>query len=625
MFISLHTHSDHSLKDGFQTVKDMLSYASALGQTAIALTDHGTMSGCGEGMRFADDYGIKFIPGCEHYLANDLTIKDKQVQHIVLLAMNATGYRNLNIITTLAHRPENFYRKPRIDMDMLRKYNEGIICTTACIAGCQEKAKELKEIFGDRLYIEIHTNSLKDQKPANKHWLEIADKYDIPFYAAQDAHYTVCTQAEAQRSWTPYDYDNGDGQGYDVCDDYFLHTEEEVRRALSYLPQDVVDLSIKNTEVAANRCTFKMKYGEDHYPKSKYADPKLEVRRRVWAGCKEKGVDKDQHHIDQIKHEIDILGKVNYFDYFLLVSDLINWCKQKGIRTGVGRGSVVGSDVAYMMGITGVDPLAHKLIFERFAHTQRVSPPDIDTDVPRGRRQEVIQHIKDEYGQVYQVVTFGHMDDKAAIKRAAKALMIDHTSADKLCKQYDSIDAITNIPQVDKKQVLDKLQESEFDLWMGTARQFKGKIQNYGTHASAVVVLTTDPYDFCAVERFKDDQYNLNYEFHDLEAMGLLKLDILGLETLDVIDECLDLIPATPKIDLSRIPPDDHKAFELLQRGYTDGIFQLESPMMGRLIQNIKPESIDDVNSIVALGRPGPLQAGVADTYIAGRVTAHGK
>lgn len=605
-FVSLHTHSDHSLRDGFQTVESILSYTSAMGQNAVALTDHGTMSGCGEGFRRASDFDIKFIAGCEHYLANDLTIKDKQVQHIVLLAMNQQGYRNLNIITTKAHSLENFYFRPRIDLDLLRKYNEGIICSTACLAGCQNKAKELLEIFGNRLYIEIHTNGLSAQKKANLDWLDISDKLGVPFYIAQDAHYTTQAQAESQRSWTPYTY--GDG-GYELCDDYYLHSEDEVRQALSYLPQDIVDLGINNTQVVADRCTFEMKYGENHYPRAKYPNPKNEVRKRVWQGCKEKGIDKDQTHIEQIKHEIGVLEKVDYFDYLLIISDLVNWCKANNIRTGVGRGSVVGCDVAYCMGVTKVDPIANKLIFERFANPERVTPADIDTDVPRGKRQDVIQHIKDEYGQVYQVVTFGKMANKSAIKRAGQALNINHEIIDKICK---NIETIEDLPATYSGT---DLMLGEYQLLVNTAKQFRGKLQNYGTHASAVVVLTTDPYDYCAVERFGEGQYNLNYEFHDLEAMGLLKLDILGLETLDIIDGVMAQIPDDQKPDLYNLP-EDPETYANMSKGNLDGVFQFESSMMSGLIKKIEPKKLEDLIHIVALGRPAPLKAGITEDFI---------
>ena len=609
MFISLHTHSDHSLRDGFQTVDSILQRTAELGQTAVALTDHGTMTGCGEGFRHCKDHGIKFIAGCEHYLANDVTVKDKQVQHIVLLAMNKTGYRNLNILTTIAHSPSNFYFKPRLDLGLLLKYNEGLICTTACIAGCQSKIRELKEIFGDRLYIEIHTNSLKEQAPANRQWLQLADKFGVPFYAAQDAHYTYKEDASAQRAWTPFTYADGDNEdGYTPCDDYYLHSEEEVWEALSYLPQDVVELAISNTQVVADRCDFMPEYGVNHYPRSNYSKPKDEVRMRVWNGCKEKGLTKSDKHIAQIRHEIDVLQKVDYFDYMLIVSDLINWCKDNGIRTGVGRGSVVGCDVAYLMGITKVDPLERRLIFERFTNTERVSPYDIDIDVPRGKRQDVIQHIKDEYGQVFQVVTFGKMANKSALKRAAQSLNIPHEVADSLCRNMEELEDLPT------KNDDPSLLPEEYDLLIKTAKQFRGKLQNYGTHASAVVVMTTDPYNFCAVEKF-GDQYNLNYEFKDLEAMGLLKLDILGLETLDIIDNVLALVPKEDRPDMDMLP-ESSQVYETLNKGYTKGVFQLESNMMTRLIRDIHPDNINDLVHIVALGRPGTLQAGITGEFI---------
>ena len=594
----------------------MLSYASSLGQTAIALTDHGTMSGCGEGFRYADKYGIKFIAGCEHYLVPDVTIKDKFNQHIILLAMNKEGYRNLNIITTIAHSPKNFYFKPRIDLELLRKYNEGLICTTACLAGCQSKIIDLLPIFKDRLYIEIHTNQMEKQKKANIEWLKLAETYDIPYYVAVDAHYTLPEQGVFQRKWTGYLYeddpnivfDNGtwyDNTGkevhpYEVQDDYYMHSEEQVRDALSYLPKEVVDIAINTTQEVTDRCNFKPEMGNNFYPKSPYSSPRDEVRMRVWDGMKKRGLQKDVKHIEQVKHELDILGKVGYFDYFLIVSDMLRYCDVSGIRTGVGRGSVVGCDVAYLMGITKIDPIENGLIFERFAHTERVTPPDIDTDVPRSKRQDVIQYLKHAYGNVYQVVTFGKMGDKAAIRRACDAHGFSAQEKDN----------IASMPE----EEIEKMDSS----FVKTINEFKGKIQNFGTHASAVVVMTTDPYDFCAVERFsgsKGAQYNLNYDFHDLESMGLLKLDILGLETLDTIENTLAQIPEEERPDMDNLP-EDYDTYELLNSGRNCGLFQLEGSAVGMMMKRVKPQRLADLTAIVALGRPGPMTSGMSEKFL---------
>lgn len=627
MFVSLHVHSDHSLHDGFQTVEDIVKFCKENGQSTVALTDHGTMSGCGEGFRFGKKYGIKFIAGCEHYLVNDVTIKDKISQHIVLLAMNKTGYRNLNILTTEAHSENNYYFKQRIDLDLLRKYNEGIICTTACIAGCQNKIAELKEIFGDRLYIEIHTNQMEKQKKANVAWLKLAEQYDVPYYAAVDAHYTKKEDGYFQRKWTGYLYEDDpnivfeDGKWvdqtgkevhpYEVEDDYYMHTEEEVRQALSYLPSSVVEKAIQNTNVVAERCTFEINFGENHYPKSNYASPKDEIRMRTWRGMKEKGLSQNQEHINQVRHELDVLQKVNYFDYFVIVDDMLNYCRTNGIRTGVGRGSVVGCDVAYLMGITKIDPIQNGLIFERFAHTERVTPPDIDTDIQRSRRQDVIRYLKDTYGHVFQVVTFGKMQEKGGIRRACDSFHIPAKAKDKFSSAgIDGMDII-DFPFVPK----------EFDNFVETCKRFQGKIQNYGTHASAVVVTTDDPYDFCAIERFsgsKGAQYNLNYDFHDLESMGLLKLDILGLETLDIIETVLNKIPKDQIPDMDNLPQDNW-TYSVLNKGNKCGVFQLDGGAVGKITVAMQPNSLADLTAIVALGRPGPLRSGMTNQYIDNR------
>lgn len=587
----------------------MLSYASALGQSAIALTDHGTMSGCGEGFRYADKYGIQFIAGCEHYLVPDVTIKDKFNQHIILLAMNKDGYRNLNIITTIAHSPDNFYYRPRIDLELLEKHNEGIICSTACLAGCQSKIKELKEIFGDRLYIEIHTNSLQEQRSANVQYLQLADKYDVQFYAAVDAHYTLQSQAMYQEMWQVGDYQNPP--------DFYLHSEEDVRRDLAYLGNDVVDLSIENTMKVASRCSFNPDYKTNHYPKSQYDSPRDEIRMRVWTGMKRKGLQKDKKHIEQVKHELEVLEKVDYFDYFIIVSDMLNHCRDNGIRTGVGRGSVVGCDIAYFMGITGIDPIKNGLIFERFAHTERVTPPDIDTDVPRGRRQDVIQYLKDSYGFVYQVATFNKMGVRACVRRACQALNISPSNTDYVadCLELEDIFDIDSAPEPEGIFL-----PHEYELFKKTAKQFHGKLQNFGTHASAIVVMTTDPYDFCAIERFssaKGEQYNLNYDFHDLESMGLLKLDILGLETLDIIEDTLSMIPKEERPDIDNLPDKDGDTWLSMHHSHNAGLFQLEGNTITNVLNRVRPTDLSELTAVVALGRPAPMQTGMTDKYIA--------
>ena len=625
-FVHLHVHSDHSLRDGFQSVEQILSYASALGQSAVALTDHGTMSGCGEGFRYADKYGIKFIVGCEHYLVPDVTIKDKFNQHIILLAMDKTGYRNLNIITTIAHSEDNFYFKPRIDLSLLEKYNEGLICSTACIAGCQSKIPELKAIFGDRLYVEIHTNQMEKQRNANIEWLKLADKYDIPFYAAVDAHYSKKEDGIYQRKWTGYLYEDDpnivldnskwfDQTGkevfpYEVQDDYYLHSEKEVYESLQYLPGDVVDLAVNNTQVVADRCTFKPELGNNHYPQSGYCSPKDEVRMRVWSGMKQKGLQKNQKHIEQVRHELDILERVNYFDYFVIISDMLRYCDDNSIRTGVGRGSVVGCDVAYLMGITKIDPITNGLIFERFAHTERVTPPDIDCDVPRSKRQDVIQYLKDTYGNVYQVVTFNKMGERASIRRTCDAFGM--TPSDKEDVASNPID---NIQECLESKFTNISQCVEFTR---TVDKFMGKIQNFGTHASAVVVMETDPYDFCAVERYSSAngvQYNLNYDFHDLESMGLLKLDILGLETLDIIENTLQQISEDERPDMNNLP-EDEATYKLLNSGNNSGLFQLEGGAVGLMMRRVHPKCLADLTAIVALGRPGPMSSGMSEKFL---------
>lgn len=582
--IGLHRHSHYSKRDAIAKIPDIITRTAQLGQKAWALTDHGTTSGLAEAYRetvnFNREHGtnIKFIFGVEGYWVPDFYIKDRKLsRHIILLAKNQVGYRNLLKLVTIGYgdrgaAPENYYYTMRLTTDTIAAHHEGLIVTSACRGGilqdrdrAVERAERLKSIFGDDFYLEIQTVTDQEQRDYNRFVLETAERVGVKTIVTEDAHYVNQNDAHVHRKWLEVDGKSG----YYQTDDYYLHSDDDVRAALDYIPN--IDAIIKNTEEVGRKCEqVKLDGGRKHYPVVDLGgkSPRQAVEERL----------RPSQHTDRVKYELDVLEKCDYLTYFVINHEMIRWCRQNGINVGRGRGSVCGSLIAYLLDITRVDPIRFGLFFERFANEERITPPDIDTDVPNSRRADVIDYLKKTYKEVYPVRTFGTLAEKAARQRAAKAPMTERAMLEE---------------------------------------KFLGLISHFGKHASALIIFPSEPTDFCAIERQGGD-YVCAYEFEDLEKMGLLKLDILGMKTLDTIAQAVKLIKEMRGItvDLDALPIDDEVTFKMLDAGDSRACFQIESGGMQRLLKDLKPKNLFELVPLIALYRPSTIQSGVVDEYV---------
>jgi DNA polymerase-3 subunit alpha len=613
-FTHLHVHSDRSLPfDGYSTMKELTTRTKELGHTAIALTDHGSMSGimaldnaCKE-LKKEADYDIKPIVGCEFYFVPDVSVRERGYFHMVLLAKDQLGLKNLYELDTLA--AQNIYYKPRIDWGILSQHHEGVICLSACLASIintdqgEQWALKFKQLFGSDFYLEIQPNTLPEQKDYNHKLVSLSANHNIPLVATCDAHYSWKEQADEHRKWIG---NNKEDKGYYPTDDFYLMSEEEVRKGLvsQELPDWAIDMAIENAEAIASECNVSLAVEGNHYPVYPTDDPLEEVKRICRAGWKEKlshiqTKEEFDIYAERILYELPILEKCNYLNYLLITHDILSWCKKQGIPTGPGRGSSGGSLVCYLMDITKVDPIKHGLLFERFVSPDRITAPDVDNDVSKARRQEVIDYIKEKYGYVYNIRTFNYLQAKGAVQRAGQALGMEPKEIIALSKSIDSLD------QIKDHEELVKL-----------ARSFEGRIHAFGCHASAVLVFPDDPTNYCPIEK-QGDTFLAVYDYHDLERFNLLKEDILGLATLDIINEAVGL--TGEQIDIDNLPLDDHSVYDIFATGQTKGIFQCESSGMAHLAKQMKVDNFNDVVALIALYRPGPLDSGMTQHYISGK------
>ena len=581
--------------DGFSKIPELVSTAKELGYPALALTDHGTVTGLIDFYEECKKQEIKPILGCECYFTSEILIQDAPTYHLVLLAKNNEGYKNLMKIDSYAHA--HFYKKPRIGIEILKECHEGLICTTACIGGPLSSEngidiyESLENIFGDDMYIEIQPHNFDEQLEYNLRVLrELGDKKII---VTLDSHYVTKDDVKTHKMWLQL----GDDSQYYGSDDYYLLSEQDVIQWFDSNQGIVCGKFLDNVQEIVNKCNVEIEFGGQHYPV--FSDnPSEYVRNRCNEGYKEKGIQSYPNknvYIEQVKHELDVLEKLGYMNYFCIIDDMLRWCKTNGIPTGLGRGSVVGSCVSWMMGITQVDPIKFNLVFERFANPERVTPADVDSDVSTPCRDRVINYVKEKYGDVYQIRTVNYIKDKRAVQRAGQALGIP---AQEIISQSKSIDTI------------DEMKKGE---WKDLAMKFRGHIDYYGCHASAVLVVPEDVNNWTAVEK-QGDNMVVCHDFHQLEAQGLLKLDILGLETLDVIEQTKHR--AGMSMDISEIPIDDKATAELLRSCRTAGCFQIESDVMTSIIRRMNVTTVEDLVAVVALGRPGPLDSGMVEHFL---------
>lgn len=653
MFSNLHQHTDYSLRDGFATIPELVRKAKELGYPALAITDHGTVTGA---IAFYDEckkQGVKPILGCEFYYTNEITVKDSPTYHLLILAKDNTGYQNLMKLDTYAHA--HFYKKPRIGIEALEKYHEGLICTTACVAGPLSSDdpegvfNDLLDVFGSNdLYVEIQPHDFPEQIAYNEKW---KDHFPVKTIITLDSHYVNKEDVLPHKLWLHLDVDSS----YYASNDYYLRTEGEV---VDWFNKYGIDARpyIENVQEIVDKCNVEIVYGEQHYPN--FTDnPGAYVKEKCNEGYRKLKISKLPNHLkylNQVRHEYDVLEKLDYLNYFCIIDDMLRHCRETGIPTGMGRGSVCGSLVAYLMGITQIDPIKYHLVFERFANPERVTPPDVDTDVATSRRDELIQYIKEKYGEVYQVRTENYVKDKASVQRAAQSIddrLISQfvhdakekgfTLTDRKGKEIEWEKATrkvkedvpfftykypdmglenyitpTQYTKVSKNVIAveDMPAGTKFEaFWKKLALTFRGHIINYGCHASAVLVSPEDITRWTAVEK-QGDYMVVCHDFHQLEAQGLLKLDILGLETLDIIEATKHR--AGIHLDAAKVPTDDKKTAAILRAGHTGGCFQIESNVMTSIIRRMRVQTVEDLVAVVALGRPGPLDSGMAETFL---------
>jgi len=659
-YVHLHNHTHHSLLDGLSKPDDLVGIVKDMGMESVAITDHGTMSGVIEFYKAAKSAGVKPVLGMEAYVAARSRFdrdpaKDKARYHLILLAMNETGYKNLMYLTTKANL-EGMYYKPRIDHDLLESHNEGLIALSACASGevgenlrndNYEEAKRIaawyKSIFGDRYYLELQDHGHPDcpakwdvQVKINGYLNKLSEELDIPCVVTSDGHYLSHADQDAHEILLCV------GTGAFLSDekrmslkDFELHVTD---------PVDIISRwsktnpeAVRNTRRIAERCNVEIDLGGILIPTFPVPDGETEktyLDKLVYRGAlvrynevvPEEAEKLDPAEIipqlsdevrDRLEMELGVLEKMGYNGYFLIVQDFINWGKDRGIIFGPGRGSAAGSIIAYALKITDLDPLVYGLLFERFLNPDRISMPDIDVDIQDTRRDEVIQYCADKYGaeRVSNIVTFGKMAARAAVRDVARVLQVPYAEADRLSKMIPPPNQGRHIPlKVSVKEDVDLKKEYETSP---TAKQvfdyairLEGTIRSHGVHACGVVIAPDDLVNYLPLEMAQKGVVSTQFPMGEVEELGLLKMDFLGLSNLSIINNALRIIKKVYKteIDLPKLPLDDAKTYELFQRGDTTGVFQLESAGMKRYLRELKPTVFEDIIAMVALYRPGPMQ-----------------
>lgn len=667
-FVHLHNHSHHSLLDGMTKIPDLVNLVKEYGMQSVAITDHGTLSGAIEFYKAAKSAGVKPIIGMETYVAarshkDRDPQKDKARYHLILLAMNETGYKNLMQLSTIANL-EGFYYKPRIDHELLEKYNEGIIALSGCAGGeigeqlqidNYEDAKKIaewyKSVFGDRYYLEMQDHGHSEapskwdvQVKMNQYLEKMSEELDIPCVVTSDAHYPKHEDQDAHEILLCV------GTGNFLSDekrmslkDFELHVTD---------PADIISRwgkthpeAVANTKRIADRCDVNIELGGiliPKFPVPKGESEKSYLHKLVWRGLawryanmksdevREMSVDAAKKKLtpDVIKrtdYELGVMDNMGYNGYFLIVQDFINWGKDSGIIFGPGRGSAAGSIVAYALNITDLDPIKYDLLFERFLNPDRISMPDIDIDIQDTRRDEVIRYCAEKYGdtRVANIVTFGKMAARAAVRDVARVLQVPYAEADRLSKMIPPpvqgrhiplSKSIMDDPDLKNEYENNQVAKEVFDY----AIRLEGTIRSHGVHAAGVVIAPDDIVNFAPLEMAQKGVVTTQYSMNPIEELGLLKMDFLGLSNLTIINNALRIIRKVyqTEIDLSTLPLDDERTFEMLQRGDTTGVFQLESAGMKRYLRDLKPTLFDDIIAMCALYRPGPLGAGLTDSFV---------
>ena len=649
-FVHLHLHTQFSLLDGAIRFDRLFGLARQYGMPACSITDHGNMFGTVDFYFTAKSFGIKPIIGCEAYIAPKSRFDQKKVRgednafHIVLLAMNNTGLKNLFKLISFAHL-EGFYYVPRIDKELLRKYHEGLICLTACLKGeipsmiLRDNEKGLKDtieeyysIFGDRLYFELQDNGLDEQTKINNGLVDLSRYYNIPLVATNDCHYLLKEEAKAhelllciQTGKTMNDKDRLAFQ----TEEFYFKSQEVMERAFSQYPE-----SLSNTMKIAEMCNVDIDTSTYHFPEF-HPPGNLEIneyfdilcrkgfddrKARIRASYEHPEEDLLEKYDERLLYEMDVIKRIGFAGYFLIVSDFIQYAKAHGIPVGPGRGSAAGSLVAYCLSITDIDPIKYDLIFERFLNPERVSMPDIDVDFCKKRRDEVIRYVTDKYGKdnVAQIITFGTMQSKAAVRDVGRALGFPYAEVDKIAKLITSADSGIEKAINEEPQVGDFYRnDSRIRELLENAMVLEGLARHASTHAAGIVIANTHLSEHLPLYKGSKGEVITQFAMKTIEKIGLIKIDFLGLETLTIIDEAIKLLKGQGvELDIGKIPLDDKPTYDLLSAGNTSGVFQLESRGMKDLLTKLKPSKFEDIMPLIALYRPGPLKSGMVDEFI---------
>ena len=630
-FVHLHVHSEYSLLDGMSRIKDLPVRAKELGMKAIALTDHGVMYGAVDFYKECKKNDIKPIIGCEVYVASHSRFdkeagRDNGYNHLILLAKNKTGYQNLSKLVSLSF-VEGFYYKPRIDLEILEQYSEGLICLSACLAGSlsqaiiqdnMEKAEEIalwhKRVFKDDYYIEIQHNGLRQQIMINQKLIQLARKLDIPLVATNDAHYLkkedsyfhevlLCIQTGKRMS-------DEDRMRFET-QEFYIKSPEEMADYFSEFPD-----AIENTVKIAEKCNYDFEFGVTKLPNydvpEEYATHLDYFKDLCYKGIKNRYGEKPAEEVmSRLEYEISVIDKMGYVDYFLIVWDYINYAKSVGIPVGPGRGSGAGSIAAYAIGITDIDPLKYGLLFERFLNPERVSMPDFDVDFCYERRGEVIEYVERKYGKdhVSQIITFGTMAARMVIRDVGRVLDYPYSETDKLAKMIPMEVHITIPKALEQNREFKELYESNPSVkqLIDIAIKLEGLPRQASTHACGIVI-TKDPVDTYVPLYVNDGNISTQYTMNLLEELGLLKMDFLGLRTLTVISDTEKLVKQNRGIDVEYDKEmNDPKVYKLWANGESIGIFQFESQGMTNFMKELKPDCLEDIIAGVSLYRPGPM------------------
>ena len=631
-FVHLHVHTEYSLLDGACRIGGMMDRVKELGQSAIAITDHGVMYGCIDFYKAAKAAGIKPIIGCEVYVApRSMSDRvhgiDNDPYHLVLLCENRKGYENLCYMVSEAFT-NGFYGKPRVDLALLEQYHEGLIATSACLAGAipqylmeenydsaREYALKLSKIFGpDRFYLELQDHGIEEQIPVNQGVMRLARETGLPLVVTNDAHYLRREDAEMQdvllcvQTGKTVDDENRMKFG---TNEFYLKSEEELRQLFPNL-----DEAFENTAKIADMCNLEFTFHEYHlpsFPVPEGCTNEEYFRKLCYDGFRERYANPPEAYKERLEYEIGVISRMGYVNYYLIVWDFIRYAKEQGIPVGPGRGSGAASIVAYCMHITEVDPMKYALIFERFLNPERVSMPDFDTDFCQERRGEVIDYVVRKYGadHVAQIATFGTMAARGAIRDVGRALNFTYAETDVVAKLVPTTlhitlkEALEVSPQLKEKYDNDERVKKLID----TAMSLEGMPRNTSTHAAGVVI-TADPVCTYVPLSRNDDTIVTQYTMTTIEELGLLKMDFLGLRNLTVIrDAELQIQKFNPGFSMDNIPDDDPETFQMLAEGKTQGVFQLESQGMTGVCVGMKADSIEDITAIVALYRPGPMDS----------------